>query len=85
MGISFHCQRCKKKIKAPDGAGGKWGSCPHCKHKCYIPLPAAEGDDEIMLAPIDPNEESKYEDMMRETHSLTQRILHEKKAPPREK
>jgi len=85
MGISFHCQRCKKKIKAPDGAGGKWGSCPHCKHKCYIPLPAAENGEEIKLAAIDPNEESKYEEMMRETHGLTQRILHEKDSPPGKK
>ncbi len=82
MGISFHCQRCKKKIKAPDGAGGKWGSCPHCKHKCYIPLPPAEGDDVIKLAPIDPKDESMYEEMMRETHGLTKRILHEKDVPP---
>ena len=82
MGISFHWQRCKKKIKAPDGAGGKWGACPHCKNKCYIPLPAAEGDEEIKLAPVDPNDESMYEEMMRETHGLTQRILHEKKEPP---
>jgi len=77
MGISFHCQNCKKKIKAPDGAGGKWGSCPHCKNKCYIPLPAASDEEEIKLAPIDANDETMYEEMMKETHGLTQRILHE--------
>jgi len=82
MGISFHCQNCKKKIKAPDNSGGKWGACPHCNNKCYIPLPAAKDEEEIKLAPIDPNDETMYKEMMRETHGLTQRILHEKEEPP---
>ena len=77
MSISFHCQKCKKKIKAPDESGGKWGSCPHCKHRCYIPLPPSLDEEEIKLAPIDPAEETQYGQMMRETYNLTQNILHE--------
>ena len=78
MSISFHCESCKKKIKAPDTAGGKWGNCPHCQHKCYIPLPASDdGGDELTLAPIDEGAETKYGAMMRETHHLTHDILHE--------
>ena len=79
MPISFGCEICKKKIKAPDGAGGKWGKCPHCGHRCYIPMPAAafEGEDELCLTPVDTNEETRMFELMRETHSLTQNILHE--------
>ena len=83
MGISFHCQKCKKRIKAPDGAGGKWGACPNCDHRCYIPLPPAKDDEEIKLAAIDPNEESRYEELMRETHNITNSLLHNtEEAPP---
>ena len=77
MSITFHCECCKKKIKAPDEAGGKWGSCPNCNHRCYIPLPPATDEEELKLVPIDPSEETQYQESMRETHSLTQRILHE--------
>lgn len=81
MPISFHCECCKKKIKAPDEAGGKWGNCPYCKHRCYIPLPKSEEEEELRLAPIDESEESQLEDMMRETHSLTQNILKQNELP----
>lgn len=81
MPISFHCESCKKKIKAPDQAGGKWGSCPYCKHRCYIPLPKSEEEEELRLAPIDESEESRIEEMMKETHHLTQNILHESQMP----
>jgi len=81
MGISFSCESCKRKIKAPDTAGGKWGKCPHCQHKCYIPLPPSEDEPELVLAPIDENEETQYKSMMRETYNLTQNILHETQAP----
>lgn len=79
MGISFSCESCKKKVKAPDGVGGKWGNCPHCKHRCYIPLPASafENEDELKLAPMEESDETQYDAMMRETHDLTQNILHE--------
>ncbi|MBE0537298.1 MAG: hypothetical protein IH624_16665 [Phycisphaerae bacterium] len=78
MSITFHCEGCKKKVKAPDAAGGKYGNCPHCRHRCYIPLPPDENEPELKLAPIDDSEETQYSRMMRETHSLTKNILHEK-------
>ena len=81
MPISFTCESCKKKVKAPDNAGGKWGKCPQCQHRCYIPLPVVEGEEELKLAPIDESEESKYNEMMRETHNLTRKILSETAVP----
>ena len=80
MGISFHCQRCKKKIKALDDAGGKWGSCPHCDYRCYIPLPPSLDGEELKLAPIDPADETRYGRMMHDAYNLTQNILHETNA-----
>jgi len=82
MSISFHCESCKKKITAPDNAGGKWGKCPHCNHKCYIPTPKKDDEVELKLAPIDEEEEKKYEQMMRETQNLTGVLLHQKEVPP---
>ena len=78
MSIVFNCQRCKKKIKAPDKNGGKYGQCPHCNYRCYIPLPPDENEPELKLAPIDEEEEIQYSDMMRKTYDLTQNILHER-------
>ena len=77
MSISFQCEQCKKKVKAPDDAGGKWGSCPFCKHRCYIPLPPSPDDEELKLAPVDDREETRYGKLMRETYSLTRNILQE--------
>ncbi|MHC4386791.1 MAG: hypothetical protein ACYSUG_07340 [Planctomycetota bacterium] len=56
MSISLHCESCKKKIKAPDETGGKWGNCPYCKHRCYIPLPKSDDEPELKLMPLDENE-----------------------------
>ena len=85
MAISFCCESCKKKINAPDGAGGKWGKCPNCNHRCYIPLPKSEGEDELKLAPINPGEEAEYEKMMKETQELRKKALGEKNIPPESK
>jgi hypothetical protein len=81
MSISFHCESCKKKIKAPDDAGGKWGSCPHCNHKCYIPSPPAEDDEKLTLIPMEEGYEENYKKMMRETYGLTQNILGQTDVP----
>lgn len=81
MSISFHCESCKKKIKAPDESGGKWGSCPHCNHKCYIPSPPAENGEELSLMPMEEGYEEKYKQMMRETYGLTQNILGQTNVP----
>lgn len=78
MTISFHCESCKKKIKAPDATGGKWGKCPFCQHRCYIPLPKSDDEPELKLAPIDESEESQVSELMRETHDLTHEILRER-------
>jgi hypothetical protein len=81
MSITLHCESCKKKIVAPDDAGGKWGKCPFCNHRCYVPTPATEDDEELKLAPVDETEEMKYQRMMKETHNITQSLLHEKNEP----
>jgi len=82
MPIVFHCESCKKKIQAPDGSGGKYAPCPHCKHRVYIPMPksALEGD-ELKFAPVDEAEERRREQMMRETYSLQINLLKEKEIP----
>ena len=85
MTITFHCEKCKKRIKAPDSTGGKWGSCPHCKHRCYVPSPPDDSEEQLTLAPIDENEENKYYEMKRETFNLTKNILSETDVPKEDK
>jgi hypothetical protein len=75
MPIRLHCDHCGKKIEAPDNAGGKWGKCPACHNKVYVPEPVA--DDELKLAPIDETEEERRKRLMRESYELTKDILHE--------
>jgi len=75
MAIRLHCDHCGKKIEAPDSAGGKWGKCPACHNKVYVPEPVA--DDELKLAPVDETEEEKRARLMRESYELTKDILHE--------
>ena len=85
MSITFNCERCKKKIKAPDEAGGKYGNCPHCQHRCYVPTVRNDDEPELRLAPVDEDEETRYKRMMRETYNVTQNILHEmpsEQSPP---
>jgi hypothetical protein len=79
MPIKFHCSCCGKKIEAPDSAGGKWGKCPGCHTKIYVPLP--ETDDELKLAPVDESEEQRKKQLLQETFRLTQDILQEKNVP----
>jgi hypothetical protein len=79
MVIKFHCSYCGKKIEAPDTAGGKWGKCPACHAKLYVPQPQA--DDELKLAPIDESEEQRKKQLLQETFRLTQDILQEKNVP----
>ena len=79
MAIKLHCNACGKKIEAPDSAGGKWGKCPACHTKIYVPLPPTD-DEELKLAPIDETEEQKKKQLMQETFQLTQHILEEASA-----
>ena len=82
MGISFHCENCNKKINAPDGTGGKWGKCPNCNHRCYIPMPKSENEEELKLSPIDTEQETDYDEMMKKTQDLKRDMLREKDEPP---
>ena len=79
MAIVFHCEQCGKKIEAADSAGGKWGKCPSCHNKLYVPMP--DSDEELKLAPLDESEEEKKRNLMAETHQLTQDILQERDLP----
>lgn len=79
MAIIFHCVHCGRKIEAQDSAGGKWGKCPACHNKIYVPNLAAE--EELKLAPIDESEEEKRKRLLDETHKLTQDILQERDMP----
>ncbi len=79
MGITFHCEHCGKKIEAPDSAGGKWGKCPACHNKLYVP--GLDSDEELKLAPIDEGDQAKQKQLMAETYELTQDILLEREVP----
>ncbi|MCK5225245.1 MAG: hypothetical protein KAQ89_00860 [Planctomycetes bacterium] len=81
MAIVFHCEYCNKKIEAPDTAGGKWGKCPSCHNKLYVPNLTASADDELKIAPINDSDEAKERKLMAETYQLTQKILEEKETP----
>jgi hypothetical protein len=82
MGISFHCEHCGKKIEAPDTAGGKWGKCPGCHNKVYVPASKpAQPDDELRLAPLDTEEEIRHRKMLAEEARLRQDILKETNVP----
>jgi len=79
MGIKFHCEYCGKKIEAPDNAGGKWGKCPACHNKLYVPR--MDSGEELKLAPIDETDLEREQRLMAETHKLTQDILQEREVP----
>jgi hypothetical protein len=79
MTVTFHCEYCGKKIEAPDSAGGKWGKCPTCHNKLYVP-DISEGE-ELKLAPIDESEEARRKQLMDETSKLSEDILLEKEIP----
>ena len=79
MAIIGHCDHCGKKIEAPDSSGGKWGKCPACHNKLYVPGP--DSDEELKLAPIDESEEERERRLMAEAHKLTQDILQERDVP----
>jgi hypothetical protein len=84
MSISFHCESCKRKVKAPDNSGGKWGNCPYCKHRCYIPLPKSDEEPELVLVPLDESDETQMKKMMEETKHLAQEILSQSSMPNEE-
>ncbi|MBA7645956.1 hypothetical protein ES703_53716 [subsurface metagenome] len=79
MTVTFHCEYCGKKNRAPDGAGGKWGKCPACHNKLYVPNFSA--GEELKLSPIDESDEAKQKELMDETYKLSEDILLEKEVP----
>jgi hypothetical protein len=76
MPIKFHCDHCGKGIEAQDSAGGKWGKCPACHNKVYVPAP--ESDEGLKLAPVDESDEARQKRLMAETYQLTAEILKER-------
>jgi hypothetical protein len=81
MSITFHCEHCGKKIEAPDNAGGKWGKCPGCKNKVYVPLAKQEEAEELRLAPLDAEDERRKRELIAETVRLQEEIMSETAAP----
>jgi hypothetical protein len=79
MAIIFHCEHCGKKIEAPDSAAGKWGSCPGCHTRIYVPSP--EADEELKLAPIDESDIAKQKRLMAEANRLAAELLREQREP----
>ena len=73
MTINFICQSCKKKVKAPEATGGKWGNCPHCNLKCYIPLPPEPEEEELTLMPVEQEDEKEQEQKIRELEIIFDR------------
>ena len=82
MAIVFHCQFCNKEIRAADSAGGKWGKCPKCHNKVYVPsFNPDEEEEELKLAPLDAEDVQRKHELMAETYRLTQEILEERESP----
>ena len=82
MAIVFHCQFCNKEIRASDEAGGKWGKCPKCHNKIYVPsIDPDQEEPELKLAPIDDKELERKRELMAETYKIQQDILEEREIP----
>ncbi len=79
MSITFHCEHCGHKISAKEESVGKWGKCPSCHNKIYVPDLNADIDD-LKLAPLDEESEARQKELMSETHRLTWHILSEREA-----
>lgn len=83
MSIELHCPQCSKLIKAPDNAGGRYGKCPYCERRVYIPVPPEERD-EIGIAPVDENEEERERRLRQEAIALESELAHESPRAPAE-
>jgi phage FluMu protein Com len=81
MSILFHCEHCGKKVEAPETAGGKWGKCPACKNKVYIPSKEIQAEEELRLAPLDSDDEKRQKEMLAEAARLRKEILSETEVP----
>lgn len=67
MPIELHCPACGKLIRAPDNAGGRRGKCPYCASEVYIPLPREDGEDDLLLRPLDNASEARREQLRKES------------------
>ncbi len=81
MSIELHCHHCGQKIRAPTEAAGRWGTCPKCQQKVYIPTPADEGE-EIGLAPIDEQEERRTQRQRARFQDVDQQFREGRRAEP---
>jgi DNA-directed RNA polymerase subunit RPC12/RpoP len=79
MAISFNCQNCGKKIDAPDHADGRWGKCPACHKRVYVP--SLEAAEDLKLAPVDQSDLVEQKQLMAETRMIEQEILSETEHP----
>lgn len=77
MAITFHCNYCNRRIEAKEEAAGKWGKCPSCHNKIYVPNLDADTDD-LKLAPLDETNQRQEQQLMAETYTLEQQILSER-------
>lgn len=78
--IQVTCQTCNHVVKAPRAAGGKWGKCPFCHNRVYVPTPPDELED-IPLAPIDQDAEEQAEKLKQEELRIDSAIWHEPSEP----
>jgi hypothetical protein len=79
MAIIFHCEYCGKKIEAAESAGGRWGKCPACHNRLYVP--SSHSGEVLKLAPINETDLEREKRLMAEAHKLTQDILKEREVP----
>lgn len=80
MSIELHCPKCSNVIKAPDNAGGKYGKCPYCQNRVYVPTPADQ-IEEIPLAPIDAEAERREAEMRAESSKYAANVSHAGEIP----
>ena len=77
MSISFNCESCKKRIKAPDSLAGKKANCPKCKAECVIPMPEPEVEsdfEELKLVPLDEEDVARQQEFRDQAIGLTQEL-----------
>ncbi len=82
MSIAFHCEHCGKKIEAKDQDGGKWGRCPACHNRVYVP--GLDSGEELKLAPINEDDREKEKKLLAETRMLDEYILQQRDLPDSE-
>ncbi len=54
MSIEFHCQKCSKLLRVPDGSAGKKAQCPSCQTILEIPTASAPPKADPFAAPAGP-------------------------------